>query len=376
MKLNIIYRIGLLTLFFGIISCTNPNDIDPPPPDVGFIPVDNIDLIPFEDLLTLTQQQTFKYFWDFAEPVSGLAREDSERPNIITTGGSGFGIASFIVGIERGWVSREDVINRMETVLNFLEGAEKYHGAFSHWYDNSGNTIEFGDMDDGGDIVETALLIQGLLIVRQYFSNDNEQETELRNRITNIWEDVEWTWYTQGQNKITWHWSPTHNFAINLDVRGWNEALIVYVLASSSPTHPINIDVYNNGWTRNGAFVNSGTFYDIFLPLGENFGGPLFYSHYSFIGLDPRNLEDQYTNYFDQNRAHSLINYDHCVINPNNFDGYSDVSWGITASTNYNGYSAHSPNNDLGVISPTAALSSFPYTPLESKKHLRIFIII
>ena len=373
MKLNIIYRIGLLTLFFGIISCTNPNDIDPPPPDVGFIPVDNVDLIPFEDLLTLTQQQTFKYFWDFAEPVSGLAREDSERPNIITTGGSGFGIASFIVGIERGWVSREDVINRMETVLNFLEGAEKYHGAFSHWYDNSGNTIEFGDMDDGGDIVETALLIQGLLIVRQYFSNDNEQETELRNRITNIWEDVEWTWYTQGQNKITWHWSPNHDFAINLDVRGWNEALIVYVLASSSPTYPINIDVYNNGWTRNGAFVNSGTFYDIFLPLGENFGGPLFYSHYSFIGLDPRNLEDQYTNYFDQNRAHSLINYDHCVTNPNNFDGYSDVSWGITASTNYNGYSAHSPNNDLGVISPTAALSSFPYTPLESKKALENF---
>ena len=373
MKLNIIYRIGLLTLFFGIISCTNPNDIDPPPPDVGFIPVDNVDLIPFEDLLTLTQHQTFKYFWDFAEPVSGLAREDSERPNIITTGGSGFGIASFIVGIERGWVSRENVINRMETVLTFLEGAEKYHGAFSHWYDNSGNTIEFGDMDDGGDIVETALLIQGLLIVRQYFSNDNEQETELRNRITNIWEDVEWTWYTQGQNKITWHWSPNHDFAINLDVRGWNEALIVYVLASSSPTYPINIDVYNNGWTRNGAFVNSGTFYDIFLPLGENFGGPLFYSHYSFIGIDPRNLEDQYTNYFDQNRAHSLINYDHCVTNPNNFDGYSDMSWGITASTNYNGYSAHSPNNDLGVISPTAALSSFPYTPLESKKALENF---
>ena len=373
MKLNIFYKIGLLTLFFGIFSCTNPNDIDPPPPDVGFIPVDNVDVIPFEDLLTLTQHQTFKYFWDFAEPISGLAREDSERTNIITTGGSGFGVASFIVGVERGWVSRDDVINRMETVLTFLEGAEKYHGAFSHWYDSSGNTIEFGDLDDGGDIVETALLIQGLLIARQYFSNNNEEEIELRNRITNIWEDVEWTWYTQGQNKITWHWSPSHGFAINLDVRGWNEALIVYVLASSSPTYPINSEVYNDGWTRGGAFVNSGTFYDIFLPLGENFGGPLFYSHYSFIGIDPRNLDDQYTNYFDQNRAHSLINYDHCVTNPNNYGGYSDDSWGITASTNYNGYSAHSPNNDLGVISPTAALSSFPYTPLESKKALENF---
>jgi hypothetical protein len=221
--------------------------------------------------------------------------------------------------------------------------------------------------------VETALLIQGLLIARQYFSENNTKETEIRNRITTLWEGVEWTWYTQGQNKITWHWSPLNNFDINLDVRGWNESLIVYVLAASSPTFPINIDVYNDGWTSNGNIINTGTFYDIYLPIGENFGGPLFFSHYSFIGLNPTNLSDQYTNYFDQNRAHSLINYKHCVENPFDYDGYNDVSWGITASTNYKGYSAHSPTNDLGVIAPTAALSSFPYTPLESKKALEHF---
>ena len=366
---------AIVTIFMiaGFISCDNPNNIDPPPADIGFVPNEIIEAIPFEDLLELTQEKTFKYFWDFAEPTSGLAREDSSRPNIITIGGSGFGIASFPVAVERGWISRDDAVNRMETILSFLDGAQKYHGAFSHWYDYSGNTIPFSTLDDGGDIVETALLIQGLLIARQYFSENNTKETEIRNRITTLWEGVEWTWYTQGQNKITWHWSPVNNFDINLDVRGWNESLIVYVLAASSPTFPINIDVYNDGWTSNGNIINTGTFYDIYLPIGENFGGPLFFSHYSFIGINPTNLSDQFTNYFDQNRAHSLINYKHCVENPFDYDGYNDVSWGITASTNYNGYSAHSPTNDLGVIAPTAALSSFPYTPLESKKALEYF---
>ena len=375
MNLNsLIYRVYFsIFIIVCVFSCDNPNNIDPPPAEIGFVPDEIIDVIPFEDLLELTQEKTFKYFWDFAEPISGLAKEDSSRPNIITTGGSGFGIAAFPVAVERGWVTRDDAVIRMQTVLSFLEGAQKYHGAFSHWYDNSGKTIPFSSLDDGGDIVETALLIQGLLIARQYFSENNAKETDIRNRITTLWEGVEWTWYTQGQNKITWHWSPLNNFDINLDVRGWNESLIVYVLAASSPTFPINMDVYNDGWTSNGNIINTGRFYDIFLPLGENFGGPLFFSHYSFIGLNPTNLSDQYTNYFDQNRAHSLINYQHCVENPLDYDGYSDVSWGITASTNYNGYSAHSPTNDLGVIAPTAALSSFPYTPLESKKALEHF---
>ena len=366
---------AVVTIFMivGVISCDNPNNISPPPADIGFVPNEIIEAIPFEDLLDLTQEKTFKYFWDFAEPISGLAREDSDRQNIITMGGSGFGIAALPVAVERGWVSRDDAVNRMETILSFLEGAQKYHGAFSHWYNNAGNTIPFSTLDDGGDIVETALLMQGLLIARKYFSENNTKEAEIRHRITSIWEGVEWTWYTQGQNKITWHWSPINNFDINLDVRGWNESLIVYVLAASSPTFPINIDVYKDGWTSNGNIINTGTFYDIYLPLGENFGGPLFFSHYSFIGINPTNLSDQYTNYFDQNRAHSLINYQHCVENPFGYDGYNEVSWGITASANYNGYSAHSPTNDLGVIAPTAALSSFPYTPLESKKALEHF---
>ena len=369
-----IYLVSItIFLIDVVVSCDNPNDIVAPPPDFGFVPTKTVEVIPFEDLLDLTQEHTFKYFWDFAEPVSGLAREDSSRPNIITIGGSGFAIASFVVGVERGWITREEAIGRLETALSFLEKAQKYHGAFSHWYDSSGKTIPFSTLDDGGDIVETALLMQGLLIARQFFSQNTSQESEIRYRITSLWEDVEWTWYTKGQNKITWHWSPINNFEIDLGVRGWNESLIVYVLAAASPTFSINLDTYVEGWTRNGAMVNTGTFYNTYLPLGENFGGPLFFSHYSFIGINPTNLSDEYTNYFDQNKAHSLINYKHCVENPYDYAGYSENNWGITASTNFNSYSAHSPTNDLGVIAPTAALSSFPYTPVESKKALEYF---
>jgi hypothetical protein len=223
----------------------------------------------------LVQQQTFKYFWDFAEPNSGLARERSIDLETVTMGGSGFGIAAFPVAVERGWISREDSINRMNTILTFLENAETYHGAFSHWYNSSGTTIPFSDLDDGGDIVETALLFQGLLIARQYFSEDTPEEISIRDRITDLWHDVEWDWYTQGENVMTWHWSPNHGFDINLKVSGWNESLIVYVLAASSPTHPIDKQVYDEGWARNGNMRNTGTFYDILLPLGENFGGPL-----------------------------------------------------------------------------------------------------
>lgn len=363
----------LLLIFTVISGCESPNEIAPPPPDVGFVPDNPVEQIPFEDLLDLVQERTFNYFWDFAEPVSGMARERSQSLGTITTGGSGFGISCFPVAVSRGWISKNGALQRLDRILTYLENADTYHGVFSHWYNSSGSTIPFSAKDDGGDIVETAFLIQGLLINRQYFSDNTTEENNIRDRITAIWENVEWDWYTQGQNSITWHWSTNYGFDINHRISGWNEALIVYVLAAASPTHTIDKETYDNGWARNGNMKNTGTFYDQMLPLGPDFGGPLFFSHYSFIGLDPRGLEDQYANYFEQNVAHSLINFEYCVDNPNNYSGYSENSWGLTASDNNNGYSAHSPTNDLGVITPTAALSSFPYTPTESKRALEYF---
>ena len=370
-----LYFIGLLFVFSSCSSDDGPGYQEPYQP--GQEPEGEEEILSDSELLEKVQQQTFKYFWDFAGKNSGLARERSqddayggEGRNIVTIGGSGFGLAAFPVAVERGWISRAQATERLEKILDFLEEVPTYHGAFSHWYlDDVAQTRPFGDMDDGGDLVETAFLMQGLLINRQYFA----EETSISERITELWEAVEWDWYTQGENVLYWHWSPTYNFQKDLKIQGWNESLMVYVLAASSPTHSIEPEVYHQGWASNGAMVNNRQHYGHELPLGPSYGGPLFFAHYSFIGLDPRNLSDQYANYWDQNTAHSLIHYNYAIDNPRNYEGYGENSWGFTASDNYEGYSAHSPANDLGVITPTAALSSFPYTPEESMKALRYF---
>ena len=335
------------------------------------------DEISDEQLLTKVQEQTFKYFWDFAHPTSGLARERNTSGNTVTIGGSGFGIMSIPVGIERGFITRQQGVDRLETIVDFLTTADRFHGAWPHWLNgNTGETIPFSSDDDGADLVETAFMIQGLLTVKEYLNSSNAQERGIINNITQLWEDVEWDWFTQGENVLYWHWSPNVGFQKNLKIQGWNESLIIYVLAASSPTHPIAADVYHQGWARNGGMANGNEFYNINLPLGENYGGPLFFSHYSFLGLDPRNLVDQYANYWDQNRAHTLINRAYSIANPQNYVGYSENAWGLTASDNHEGYSAHSPVNDLGVITPTAALSSFPYTPDESMTALKHYYYI
>lgn len=329
-----------------------------------------------DSLLTLVQKQTFKYFWDYAHPVSGLARERHGSGETVTSGGSGFGVMTIPVAIERGFITRQQGYERMNTIVNFLNtNADRFHGVFSHWLNGTTGKVQpFSTKDNGADLVETAFLIQGLLTVQQYFKNGNTAEKALCDTIQKIWEDVEWDWFQQnGQQRLFWHWSPNYNWDMNMPITGWNEGLIVYVLAASSPTHSITKSVYDNGFARNGAMKNGKSFYDIALPLGEDKGGPLFFAHYSFLGLDPRQLSDQYANYWTQNTAHALINYKYCVVNPKQNFGYGADCWGLTASDISNGYTASSPNNDGGTIAPTAALASFPYTPDESMRALHFF---
>jgi len=327
-------------------------------------------------LLEAVQRQTFRYFWDFAHPVSGLARERSNGdPDVVTSGGSGFGIMAILVAAERGWISRDEALDRLLTSVRFLEKASSYHGVYPHWLNGaSGQIIPFSRKDDGGDLVETSYLIAGLLCARQYFTGSG-REAELRSRINRLWREVEWNWHARdGANVLFWHWSPNNGWSMNHEIRGWNECLITYLLAASSPTYPIPPRIYHWGWANGRDFTNGRTYYDRFtLPLGPNFGGPLFFAQYSFLGLDPRGLSDSYANYWDQNVAHTLINRAYCVANPLDHRGYGPSCWGLTASDNYQGYSAHSPTNDLGVITPTAALSSFPYTPDESLAALNHF---
>jgi hypothetical protein len=327
-------------------------------------------------LVELVQHQTFKYFYDFAHPVSGLARERNSSGDVVTSGGSGFGIMALLVGVNRNFITHAEGLARMQTIVGFLKNtAQKFHGAFPHWLNGqTGAVIPFSAKDDGADLVETSYLMQGLLCARQYFNGADAAETALRNDINTLWNGVEWSWFRKNnENVLYWHWSPNYNWDMNVPIKGWNEALITYVLAASSPTHAVPKIVYDNGWAQNGAMKNNAVYYSYALPLGPQLGGPLFFEHYSFLGINPNGLTDQYANYQTQTINHTKINYEYCKANPQKYYGYSDQCWGLTASDIPNGYTASSPTNDVGVIAPTAALSSFPYTPTESMKALKFF---
>lgn len=333
-----------------------------------------------EALLDTVQKRTLKYFWDFAHPVSGLTREGSKHDaRIVTSGGSGFGIMALLVAAHRGFKTKAEVLARLQTIVSFLKNtAQTFHGAYPHWLDGStGAVIPFSANDNGADLVETSFLIQGLLCARQYFNGAAADEVKLRDDINAITDRVEWSWFRQNnQDVLYWHWSPDKAWTANLKIQGWNECLITYVLAAASKNYPIPASVYDNGWAGNGAMKNGKSFYNYTLPLGQDYGGPLFFSHYSFLGINPKGLSDAYANYETQTRNHALINYSYCRANPNNYFGYSDSVWGLTASNIKNGYTASSPANDQGFIAPTAAIASIPYTPDESMAALQFYYYV
>jgi len=382
------FRITVLSAaIFLSYSCSNSSNWDPNDTLVNN-PQEPATVYTDAQIIEMTQKDVLKYFWDYAQSNSKLAREryHTDDPgndaNIITTGGSGFGLMTILVGIKNGYVSQPEAVSRLTTALDFLQNANRFHGAWPHWINGTnGNVIPFGEKDNGGDLVETAFLAQGLICVREYFkSSTNSAELALAQKADNLWKGIEWNWYTQGQDVLYWHWSPNYNFQMNMKLQGFDETLITYVLAAASPDYSINKSVYKNGWARNGSIKSSGSQFGIPLVVNHNGAsgtvGPMFWSHYSFLGLDPRGLSDEYVNYDDATKNHAKIMYQYSVANPKGFSGYNSKSWGLTASYSRNtdgttGYSAHQPNNDLGVISPTAAISDMPYTPTESMDFLR-----
>jgi exo beta-1,2-glucooligosaccharide sophorohydrolase (non-reducing end) len=348
-----------------------------------------------EDLLSMVQEACFRYYWEAAHPQAGLALESIPGDeNMVALGASGFGIMAGLAAVERGFISREAGLERLEKQLAFLENADRFFGVWPHFLDGrSGRALPvFGKYDNGGDLVETAFMIQGLLAARQFFSRPDPAEERLRQRITALWETVEWNRYRPDPSSplLYWHWSPDHGFHISHPIVGWNETMIVYLLAIASPTHPVSPEMYWSGWasqsleavryrqnwgqtTQGDHYANGSTYYGIRLPVGVGSGGPLFFTHYSFMGFDPRGWRDRYTDYFKNNRALSLINYRYCLENSGGYKGYGEGFWGLSASDDHTGYLPHepSPRLDNGTISPTAAISSFPYTPLESMRALR-----
>ena len=353
-------------------------------------------------LLDIVQKQTFRYFWHYGHPVSGLARERSntvkavyywdyineadDEPNLSRSsfgeeacaiGGSGFGIMSIIVATERKWIDRDTAVRRLIKMVDFLITADCYHGIYPHFMNGAtGKTIPFGRLDDGADIVETSYLMMGLLSARQYFNGNTIEEKYFRKRVQQIWDAADWNWHSKGDNKLLyWHWSPSNDFNMNFPVYGWDEALITYIVAASSPYHSISKLLYENSWVKSSSWKNGKKYYGIELPLG-NFekGGPLFFEQYTFMGIDPNGLKDDHgIDYAMQTKNHTLINRAYCIENPQHYKGYAENCWGLTAGDSYKGYVAHCPEVDKGVIQPTAALSSFPYTPEYSMKALKHF---
>ena len=347
-------------------------------------------LLTFADddaFLDYIQRTHLNYMWDGAEPTSGLAPErihidgvySQNDADVVTTGGSGFGLAGLLVAVERGFIPRDTCVGRLHRIVDYLARTDRFHGVWPHWiYGKTGKVKPFSSKDDGGDLVESAFLMQGLLCVREYFKEGNASERALAQKIDTLWHAMEWDWYLNGKDVLYWHWSPTHEWQMNFPLEGYNECLIAYILAASSPTHPIPASAYHNGWARGGGIRSESVAYGLPLRVkhngAEGYGGPLFWAHYSYIGLNPTGLKDRYADYGEVNRNQVLINYAYCVQNPQGHKGYSENCWGLTASYTVNGYTAHRPmQNDPGVITPTAALSSFPYTPDESMKALRHF---
>ncbi|MBA6313604.1 glucoamylase family protein [Cellulophaga baltica] len=384
----------ILSSFLVLVFSCSKSDSQGPTgiselPETPITPEEPVVSITDEELLDITQETTFKYFWDYAHPNSGAAKEryhpsnPDNDANTVTIGGTGFGLMAILVGIERNYISRAEALNRLTKMFAFLDTADRFHGAWPHWVDgDTGKVKPFSALDDGGDLVETAFLVQGLICVKEYFKDGSEAEKALANKAEELWKGVEWNWYTQGEDALFWHWSPANGFAINLALKGYNETLITYVLAAASPDYSISKSVYDGGWASNGTFISSNSAYGFPLLLNhagaEQFGGPLFFSHYSFLGLNPNGLADAYVNYGELSINHSKINYNYAIANPKNYKDYGEDCWGLTASYSRNtdaslGYAAHAPNNDLGVISPTAAISSIVYTPEESLQALHYF---
>ena len=375
------YKLKIISFFsiaILLLNCNNKREASPKVENSSKTLSEN-------ELLDTIQKQTINYFWEGAEPNSGMARErlhmDNVYPtspkNTVTTGGTGFGLMAILAGIERDFISREDALNRYLKIVDFLEKADRFHGAWPHWINGeTGKVLPFSKKDNGGDLVETAFLVQGLLTVSEYFKNGNEKEQLLVSKIDKLWKEVEWNWYTQGKDVLYWHWSPEYAWEMNFPVGGYNECLIMYVLAAASPTYPITKKVYEEGWARNGAIVSKDSLYGEALVLDyyehdDAPVGPLFWAHYSYLGLNPKGLSDQFADYWKLTQDQAKIHYKYALDNPKHFEGYGPDLWGLTSSYSMEGYAGHRPGHDLGVVAPTAALSSFPYTPKESMQMLR-----
>jgi hypothetical protein len=336
-----------------------------------------------------TARRAFDYFWEEANPQNGLVKDRSRDGAASSIAAVGFGLSAITVAVDRGWITREAAVERTLTTLDFFatcpqgdatSGVCGYRGFFYHFLNmQTGHRAGTNELST----IDTALLLGGVLHAAQYYDGDGA-EADIRARADQIWRRVEWDWATPRDPLVALGWRPESGF-IGFDWRGYNEAMILYVLGLGSPTHPLDDGAWD-GWTStyDGDW---GTFYGYtFLSFP-----PLFGHQYSHVWIDFRDIQDDYMRekgitYFENSRRATLASRAYSVANPRGFPNYSAEEWGLTASDQppnlscganpTSGYCAHGAppaQTDNGTITPTAAGGSYAFTPELSREALRTF---
>jgi hypothetical protein len=328
-----------------------------------------------EAFLDLVQRTAFDYFWYETNPENGLIKDRSNDPSRSSIAAVGSGLSAPTVGIDRGWISREAGQARVLTTLQFLGNsphgpeadATGYKGFYYHFLD-----MQTGRRDGDSELstIDTALLLGGVLHVQQYFDRDDATEATIRALADNLDRRVDWPWMQVRSAKICHGWNPETGF-LRYDWGGYNEAMILYLLALGSPTFPISPEAWT-AWTSSYAWqTHYGQAFVVFPPL--------FGHQYSHVWIDFRGIQDAYMrakglDYFENSRRATLANRAYVIANPHGWADYGENVWGLTASdipTSYSARGAPPAERDDGTITPTAVGGSFAFTPRESLAALR-----
>ncbi|RCR71009.1 Tat pathway signal protein [Larkinella punicea] len=334
------------------------------------------------------QRETFLYFWELGDNPNGLIPDRYPSPSFASIAATGFGLTAYLVGVERGYVSRHQAAERTLRTLRFFNNAPQstnektatgYRGFFYHFLDMK-TGLRFKQVELSS--IDTALLLAGMLSSQTYFNKNNVVEKEIRMLVDRIYRRVDWTWMQARKPLVSMGWHPESGF-IQSDWKGYNEAMILYVLALASPTYPIGPEAWT-AWTATYEWKEFKDYAHI------NFE-PLFGHQYSHIWIDFRSIKDSYMrqrgiDYFENSHRATLANRAYCIENPGGFVGYETDLWGLTASdgpkdTLINGRqffsyrargAAATQIVDDGTIAPTAAGGSMPFTPEESIRALQL----
>ena len=329
----------------------------------------------FDPFLSELEERTFHYFWETANPKNGLIPDRYPTPSFASIAAVGFGLTAYPIGVERHYITRAEARDRVLATLRFFQKAPNQHGFFYHFLD-----MKTGARANDSEVstVDTALLLAGMLFCQSYFDTQHPREVQIRKLVDEIYRRIDWTWAQPRPPVVALAWTPESGFT-GIDWQGYNEAMLVYLLALGSPTHPISPQAWSM-WTSTYD-KHWGTLYDqTYLSFG-----PLFGHQYTHVWVDFRGIRDDYMrahgmDYFENSRRATYTQRRYAIANPRHWQAYGKNIWGLSASDGPGGeerYEGHEASFltyaargvgvgrivDDGTIAPTAAISSLPFAP-------------